>query len=48
MSDLIKEFYKNAGTLSVLLARKIACFERNPDIAQEFEGVSQSLCKPPN
>lgn len=37
MSDLIKEFYKNAGTLSVLLARKIACFERNPDIAQEFE-----------
>ena len=37
MSDLIKEFYKNAGTLPALLARKTACFERNPDIAQEFE-----------
>ena len=37
MSDLIKEFYRNVGTLPVLLARKTACFERNPDIAQEFE-----------
>lgn len=37
MSDLIKKFYKNAGTIPVLLARKTEIFERNPDIAQEFE-----------
>lgn len=37
MSDLIKDFYKKAGTIPFLLSRKTEIFERNPDIAQEFE-----------
>ena len=37
MSDLIKDFYKKAGTIPFLLSRKTEMFERNPDIAQEFE-----------
>lgn len=37
MSDLIKDFYKKAGTIPFLLSRKTEIFERNPDIASEFE-----------
>lgn len=37
MSDTIKDFYKIAGTRSLLLQKKISRFENNPDIAEEFE-----------
>lgn len=37
MSEMIEKFYRKTGILSVLLSQKLSRFERNPDIAQEFE-----------
>ena len=37
MSNLIREYYEKADILGDLLTEKLEKFERNPDIAMEFE-----------
>ncbi|MCR5461219.1 MAG: hypothetical protein K6F51_15250 [Acetatifactor sp.] len=37
MCDLIREYYEKAGITGELLTEKLEKFERNPDIAKEFE-----------
>lgn len=37
MSSIIEEFYKNSGTPSFLLSKKLSGFNMHPDIASEFE-----------
>lgn len=37
MSEIIKNFYSQAHILPVLLKQKAEKFDRNPDIAAEFE-----------
>ncbi len=37
MSSVIKRFYEDNKIPGVLLKKKLDAFERNPDIAEEFE-----------
>ncbi|MBR4731558.1 MAG: hypothetical protein IK081_02215 [Lachnospiraceae bacterium] len=37
MSNLIREYYEKADLSADLLTEKLEKFERNPDIAKEFE-----------
>lgn len=37
MSKVIEQYYKGAHIMPFLLKKKMAAFERHPDIASEFE-----------
>ena len=37
MSEIIKNYYSKADIMPLLLKRKLAKFEKHPDIAKEFE-----------
>ena len=37
MSKIIRKYYEKAHTMPVLIEQKLKKFEKNPDIAKEFE-----------
>jgi hypothetical protein len=37
MNKIIEQYYKSANIMPLLLKKKMAAFEKHPDIASEFE-----------
>ena len=37
MNKVIEQYYKSANIMPLLLKKKMAAFEKHPDIASEFE-----------
>ena len=37
MMNIIRNYYEKAGIPAIMINKKVASFEKNPDIAKEFE-----------